>query len=251
MAISYVKITGILLLLIVIGASSFMLLSKPSIGENQASEPTVKTDSNEEQGYQEKYEVRMDSNTRLLGGYPVVVVGPKDAKLELYVFYDLYCPYCAREFTESLDYMISLTERGVKLVFVDTVVHPEAVDMHAELRCVAASGGPYVEILKDLYASFVEEGKPPSMELLKQLESKYGYKGHSSGDCTKKEKFNAVSMTQYAIQQLGVPGTPTKVIYNLEKNKAWALPGYMPLEAFKGYMEDAIAGKDLSTRQPS
>ncbi len=251
MAISYVKITGILLLLIVIGASSFMLISKPSISGNQASEPTVQTGSSGEQGYQDKYEIRMDSNTRLLGGYPAIVIGPKDAKLELYIFYDLYCPYCARDFTESLDYMMSLTERGVKLVFVDTVVHPEAVDMHAELRCVAFSGGPYIELLKDLYASFVEKDEPPSMEFLKQLESKYGYKGHSSNDCVKKEKYNVVSMTQYAIQQLGVPGTPTKVIYNLEKNKAWALPGYMPLEAFKRYMEDAIAGKDLSIRQPS
>jgi len=243
---------GILLLLVVIGASSFMIMSNSTNGVKPATNvATGKANSNGGKESESQYKVWMDANTRLLGGYPLVVVGPRDAKLELYIFYDLHCPYCAREFTESLDYMLSLTNRGVKLIFVDTVIHPEALDMHAELRCVALNGGPFIEILKDLYADFVKEGKPPSMDVLKQLESKYGYKGPSSSDCFKKEKYNAASMTQYAIQQLGIPGTPTKVIYNLERNKAWALPGYMPLEAFKKYMEDAITGKDLSTRQPS
>ncbi len=247
----YVKVMGVMLLFIVVVASSFIIMSKSSSGE----EPTTGASRGGEpatisQQAQGQYRVRIDTNTRLLAGYPAIVIGPRDAKLELYVFYDLECPYCAREFTESLDYMVSLTEKGIKLVFADMVVHPQAVDMHAELRCIAANGGPYVEVLKDLYTRFIDKGEPPTMDYLKQLEAKYGYSA-ANGDCVKKEKYNAVSMTQYAVQQLGIPGTPTKVIYDLEKNKAWALPGYTPLEAFKKYIEDALAGKDLSTRQPS
>lgn len=249
MPMSYLKVAGALLLLVALGASSILIMGGDrNVVNAPLSTSTAPAGSG---GLEGSFKVSIDANTRLLPGYPVIAIGPDNSKIDLYIFYDLECPFCAREFAESLGYVLNLTSEGVRVLFVDFVVHPSAVDMHAYMRCMAIHGGPYVEVLRDAYNRFAEQSKPPTLDYLKKLASNYGYKGSPDSQCLSKEKYNAVSMTQYAMQQLGVPGTPTKVIYDRERGKAWAIPGYVPLEMLKKTVEEIMAGGNPGTSTPS
>jgi len=74
------------------------------------------------------------------GGWPAAIV-----------FFDLQCPYCAQLFK----YNYTLFQ-GHKLVLVDLVVHPGALEAHQRLRCLYQTApGQVIPTLRVLYDRFL------------------------------------------------------------------------------------------------
>jgi len=166
--------------------------------------------------------VYFDRSSSLLPNYSLATVGPKAARYEVYVFYDLYCPYCAWEFYESLGILVGYAEEGkIKLYFVDTVLHREALESHGLLRSLVGSNGLYLEALYRAACELhVKRNNPDSAFMRKVFrELNVTVDGLRAG----REAVEARRVTEAAVSlltiMLGRAGTPVIVIYDAEQHR--------------------------------
>jgi len=119
------------------------------------------------------------------------------------VFFDLKCPFCARMFKESEDYLLSLAKSG-KAVYAmcDFVVHRDAEALHGYLRCLDDVEKRY-EFVKSVFLS----RKTPQVKPC----------GPVPSEC------------KTLAEELGVVGTPSIVVFDFRKSKGLAYFGYLPL----------------------
>jgi protein-disulfide isomerase len=136
--------------------------------------------------------------------------GAPTAPITLIEFYDLNCPYCAIAH-EQLDplYRQLLAEGMLRLIFVDLVVHPDALIVHQYLHCAYKQlGNKTYDLLTELYRAYLKGGVESQLEILRQ---------YKCVDVPTKNDFdNGAKTLLAALTQRGVPirqvGTPTFVI---------------------------------------
>ncbi|AAL64811.1 thioredoxin domain-containing protein [Pyrobaculum aerophilum] len=139
--------------------------------------------------------------------------GKTDAPITIIELYDLHCPFCAIAH-ERLDplYRELLNSGKLRLVFLDLIVHPDALQAHQYLHCAYRQlGNKTYDLITQLYRLLAEDevnGPGKQLELLQQ---------YKCGDMPSKSDFdNAVNALLKALAQKGVSisqlGTPTFII---------------------------------------
>ncbi|MFN3804254.1 MAG: DsbA family protein [Pyrobaculum sp.] len=136
--------------------------------------------------------------------------GQPDATTLLIELYDLHCPYCAKAH-EQLDplYGQLIREGKLRVVFLDLVVHPEAVPAHRLLHCAYRElGDATFGLISRLYEVFLREGPYKQLELLSQ---------YNCDDAPTEAEFNnAVRALLTYLSKRGVAvrgiGTPTFIV---------------------------------------
>jgi Protein-disulfide isomerase len=96
--------------------------------------------------------------------------GAPTAPITLIELYDLYCPYCAQAH-EQLDplYRQLIAEGKLRLIFVDLIVHPEAIVAHQYLHCAYKQlGEKTYDLLTELYKVYQNGGAERQLEILQQ-----------------------------------------------------------------------------------
>jgi protein-disulfide isomerase len=132
--------------------------------------------------------------------------GASTAPITLIEFYDLNCPYCAMAH-EQLDplYRQLLAEGALRLVFVDLIVHPDALIVHQYLHCAYKQlGNKTYDLLTELYKAYLKGGVESQLEILRQ---------YKCADAPTKNDFDNGANALGTALGLGKPkGTPTFVI---------------------------------------
>jgi protein-disulfide isomerase len=132
--------------------------------------------------------------------------GAPTAPITLIEFYDLNCPYCAIAH-EQLDplYRQLLAEGALRLVFVDSIIHPSALIVHQYLHCAYKQlGNKTYDLLTELYRAYLKGGVESQLEILRQ---------YKCADAPSKNDFdNGANALGTALGLGGKPGTPTFVI---------------------------------------
>ncbi len=136
--------------------------------------------------------------------------GAPTAPITLIELYDLHCRYCALAH-ERLDplYRRLLAEGTLRLVFVDLIVHPEALTAHQYLHCAYKQlGDEAYDLLTEIYKAYLKEGAEGQLEVLRRYEC---------ADAPSKDDFDSGAKALLAaLAQRGVPvrqvGTPTFVV---------------------------------------
>jgi hypothetical protein len=98
--------------------------------------------------------------------------GAPTAPVTLIELYDLHCIYCALAH-ERLDplYRQLLAEGALRLVFVDLIVHPDALEAHRRLHCAYRQlGEGAYDLLTELYGAYLRGGAEGQLELLRRYE---------------------------------------------------------------------------------
>jgi hypothetical protein len=176
--------------------------------------------------------VGFDERSSLLPNLSLVALGPERARYEVYVFYDLYCPFCAWEFYESLPILLSYANSGkVKLYMVDTILHGEARESHGLLRGSVDFKGTFIKALYISSCRLHVEGKVPDPSYMRGVLSRLNIT--IPEDRVRVEVAKAQQITRAALNLLtslyGDPryvGTPTIVVYDVEFREVKAiLPG--------------------------
>ena len=233
-------ITLIIVTLVLVSAvGGYALLSKRS----EASQQSPASGSQETIEGVGPVPARLEVDDGLLKGSQVIALGPEDADLYIYIFYDVYCPYCGMEMTESYKYFEYLAQE-YKVILADFLIHESGLESHAVLRCAAGQGAPVLEVLAWWYSNILK-GKDPGMDGLKsQLSDKWGVNVDQS--CVDAEKDKVLEVTQVAAQ-LGVRGTPTMVVYDAKNGKVVdAVVGYLGEDKLKSFIENAVAKAAVS-----
>jgi Protein-disulfide isomerase len=134
--------------------------------------------------------------------------GNPDASVTVIEFYDLHCPYCAMAHAQ-LDplYRQLIAEGKLRLVFIDLIVHPDALVAHQYLHCAYRQlGDRTYDLLTELYRVYLED---PENGPAKQLQLLQQYK---CADAPTKSDFdNGVRALSNALG-ISIRGTPTFVI---------------------------------------
>jgi Protein-disulfide isomerase len=136
--------------------------------------------------------------------------GAPTAPITLIELYDLHCPYCATAH-EQLDplYRKLMAEGKLRLIFIDLIVHPEAVVAHQYLHCAYKQlGNKTYDLLTELYRAYLEGGAGKQLEMLQR---------YKCADAPTKTDFDSgVRALLNALVQKGVSirqvGTPTFIV---------------------------------------
>jgi protein-disulfide isomerase len=186
---------------------------------------------------------RLEVDDGLLKGMQVIALGPENASLYIYIFYDVYCPYCGMEMTESYKYFEYLAQE-YKVILADFLIHESGLESHALLRCAAGQGAPLLEVL-DWWYSNILKGKDPGADGLRSQLSK-SWEVNVDQLCVDSEKDKVLEVTQ-AAAQLGVRGTPTLVVYDAKNGRVVdAVVGYLGEDKLKSFIENAVAKAAVS-----
>ncbi len=169
----------------------------------------------------------------------VIAIGEDNSNGEVYVFYDFFCPYCAKEFSEAADYLKELTSKGVIVYLVDFLVHDKAIEHHAVLRCLADRGFDVLEILHKYSKRYQEKRKWPTVDELLAIAGNPDV----SNECIEAQKKEILVLKDIGVQELGLSGTPTTVIWN-KREKPTGIPGYVPLDVYRKYIETVLFGNN-------
>lgn len=136
--------------------------------------------------------------------------GRPDATTLLIELYDLHCPFCAKAHEQLAPLYSQLIREGkLRVVFLDLVVHPEAVPAHRLLHCAYRGlGNATFDLITKLYEVFLREGPYRQLELLSQ---------YNCGNAPTEAEFNnAVRALLTYLAKKGIAireiGTPTFIV---------------------------------------
>ncbi|ACB40457.1 thioredoxin domain-containing protein [Pyrobaculum neutrophilum] len=133
-----------------------------------------------------------------------ISVGSPEAPVVLVELFDLHCPYCA-EAHEVLDplYRRLLAEGRLRIVFVDFIVHPDAVLAHRYLHCAYQQlGNKTYDLITDLYKAYIDGGPDKQLQLLTRYQCP---NAPTQKDFDAVAKAMAKALAQMGITQLGTP----------------------------------------------
>ncbi|MEZ0346744.1 MAG: thioredoxin domain-containing protein [Infirmifilum sp.] len=168
------------------------------------------------------YEIRTPPAPILNKGVPY----GSNATVTLYLLEDYHCPFCADLFNSVGNEFQSIVRQGkLQLVFVDLIVHPEVIEMHAFTKCIynmTGSGEVYFNITRDLYrigtSTTINDSKSIALRYLSQ------------GIVTKAQEcanatVNDVRQNAQQITSIGFTGTPTLIFWNNSTRKGIVIEG--------------------------
>ncbi len=183
----------------------------------------------------------MDTGSRLFTNIPVPAIGPSDARLQIYIFYSMFCPHCANEIHNNLDYYLSLADDGIARIYFVDFPQQGAQELHAALRCVAEEDGPFLDIMLDLYSIIRDEKQLPTMDDFKAIAEKYGA---SVDDACIQEELDTISrIASISYRMYGIQGTPTIVVYDTVMDKAYMVVGEQSREDLEKFINDVLEGR--------
>ncbi|GAB6148095.1 DsbA family protein [Stetteria hydrogenophila] len=221
------RVLAALLLLAAAVAGGYALLSTRGGGGGPATAPPS-----------DGVPARLEVDDGLLGGASVVALGPGDSSIRVYLFYDMYCPYCALEITESYRYLESLAGKYT-VILAGLPVHRESIEPQAVVRCAAGKGAPVLEVLNWWYSSLLNGTDPGAEGLARMLSEKWGV--DVGGSCVSAEEDNVLKVARAALSA-GVEATPTVVVYDAAGGRVLGkLVGYHGLDELESFIEGAIA----------
>ncbi len=121
----------------------------------------------------------------------------------LVVFFDLRCPFCAKQFQESEEVLLDIAGKNiVTYAMCDYVVHKDAVSLHKSLRCVPAE--ERLKFIREVFNNrIVREVTCPTNDL---------------EECSK------------LAEEVGIYGTPSLLFYNFSKGRGYIHFGYMEID---------------------
>ncbi|HEY6874489.1 MAG TPA: thioredoxin domain-containing protein [Geobacteraceae bacterium] len=147
--------------------------------------------------------------------------GKQDSKLEVYLFSDWLCPFCAR--TEgAIEAVYPALSRKARFLFVDKIVHPEAMNfVPYDISFALHEKTKYLQLRKALFA-LAQKTRNPSYEDIKGAIAplKVTYRQLSFLDVTQQ-----MTDFQKLAGQFKVTSTPTLVIRNGKTGKTRTLTG--------------------------
>ncbi len=108
--------------------------------------------------------------------YPAI--GPANAPVKLYIFEDLWCPYCALFYNNTFGLLAEYAKEGrLRVYAVDFLIHPEAGELHSLLRCIyrlTGDGELYFRIVNETYHVYAENlSRPVMMEDFEGIVAKH------------------------------------------------------------------------------
>lgn len=148
-------------------------------------------------------------------------LGKQDSKLEVYLFSDYLCPFCARV-EGVMDAVYPSLSKKAKFLFVAKIIHPEAVNfVPYDLSFAVHEKGKYMQLRKTLFA-VAQKTKSPSYDDIRAAIAPLGvtYRQLSFLDVTQQ-----MAAFQKLAEQFKVVSTPTLVIRNAKTNKVRTLVG--------------------------
>lgn len=183
----------------------------------------------------------MDTGSRLFQGIPVPAVGPADARLQVYIFYSMFCPHCANEILNNLDYYMQLASEGTARIYFVDFPQQGAQELHATLRCIAKDGGPMLDAMVSLYRILAEDKTLPTMDDLRKFMDENGITVPQ--ECVDEELQNVARIASISYNVYGIQGTPTIVVYDTVSDKAYMVVGEQTREDLVQFINDVLEGK--------
>ena len=173
----------------------------------------------------------------------VPVIGSRNARFYIYIYEDVYCPFCAEFYNRTLPVLSRFIDNGtVALVLKNLIVHRAAKDLQIYIQAAYMETGNaygvlsvmsaiYEELLKYLRAGGKELEKAVDREFVAKLIEKY--MGVSIESLTLIDEARAVveSDTSEAISY-GITGTPGFVVWDRVKGYGIVFVGYRSPEEF-------------------
>jgi protein-disulfide isomerase len=182
-----------------------------------------------------KYDITKDPKTLVSDAGRPARGGPSDAPVDIVLFDDLECPFCARMHAQLFPALLDRYGNNVRIVYRDFPIsqHPWAMRAAVDTNCVAAQAPKsYWPLVDYIHAHATDFGGPEhnlekANQLLDQLSltqaSKDGLDVVAVQACIKKQDQTAINASLKMGEQLGVEATPVLFI-NGEK-----LEGAYPL----------------------
>jgi protein-disulfide isomerase len=183
-----------------------------------------------------KYDISKDPKTIISGAGRPARGGSESAPVEIVVFDDLECPFCAKMHAQLFPALLDRYGNNVRIVYRDYPLtqHPWAMRAAVDANCVAAQSGPaYWQMVDYIHAHAADFGGEEKSvqkadDSLDKLALDEAAKDHLKKDeldaCIKKQDVSAIKASMKLGDSLGVEATPVLFI-NGEK-----LEGAYPLE---------------------
>ncbi len=177
-----------------------------------------------------------------------IVVGNPNARIKVFIYEDLYCPFCAKLYRDVISKLVDATNTGViAFVHKNFIVHPNVVPLHEYLEAMymeCHDPKKVFNIVMKLYIDYANSGTPPSEDKVKNLIK------HELGKLPDLSKYlNEVrSIIQNETREAmsyGMCGTPGILVWDSEKGVGLIFSGYVPLSKFINIVKQ-FTGIDLS-----
>jgi len=228
-----VKVFSILLILLMAGSAVMMLaggLRGPSGGQPKPV-PVPSSGSG----------IVLDTGSRLFPNIPIPAIGPSNARLQVYIFYSLFCPHCANEIHNNLEYYVSLAKEGTARVYFVDYPQAGAQYLHAGLRCLAKDNGPFLDVMQRIYTIIRDEGRLPTMDDFKKIVGELGY--NVSESCINDQLPLIANIATISYRQYQITGTPTIIVYDSQSDKAFKVIGEQSRDRLEKFINDVLEGK--------
>ncbi len=196
-----------------------------------------------------KYDIGKDPKTIITGAGRPARGGSESAPVEIVVFDDLECPYCARMHAQLFPALLDRYGKDVRIVYRDYPLsqHPWAMRAAIDANCLAAQNGTaYWSMVDYVHAHASDFGgadhsAQKADESLDQLAldeaKKNSLKTEDLQACIKKQDQTAIRASMKMGDELGVEATPVLFI-NGEK-----LEGAYPLNDVFRMVDDALVAE--------
>lgn len=147
--------------------------------------------------------------------------GKQDSRLEIYLFSDWLCPFCARTET-AIEAVYPTLSRKARFLFVDKIVHQEAMNfVPYDISFAVHDKGKYLQLRKALF-NLAQRTKNPSYDDVKAAIAplKVTYRQLSFLEVTQQ-----MGAFQKLAEQFKVTSTPTLIVRNGKSGKMRTLVG--------------------------
>lgn len=168
------------------------------------------------------------------------VLGEKDAPVTLVEFSDYQCPYCRRNFTQTLpDLKKNFIDTGkANLVFRDFPLsfHADAIPAAMAAECAREQGGDdtYFQMHEKIFSG-ITDGSIPEANL-KKYAAELSLNTSKFDTCFSSQKYkDEIQKDMTDGSRLGINGTPGFILTNGKTSKL--ISGAQPFSAFKAEIE--------------
>ncbi len=166
-------------------------------------------------------------------------IGSPNAPLKILIFEDVYCPFCARFYNETLPKVIkNYVDTGkAEFILKDLVVHMSSMPLQQALVCFYEKTGDnqkYFQVMDELYKLLLS-GSRVDMAVLSKVLGMNATKLMHECNATK-----IISQERAEAEKYGALGTPTFVIWNTKKNVGAVVVGFMNYDEFSKILNELL-----------
>ncbi|MET1101676.1 MAG: thioredoxin domain-containing protein [Pyrodictiaceae archaeon] len=189
-----------------------------------------------------------------LNSIPITAsIGSKKAMVKLYIFEDVWCPYCAKFYLNGEKTILSFINEGkLEYNIVDFIVHRDATEIHALLRCMlnkVKDENLYFKLVAKLYIDYAKNitNIPTYNKTLKLISEAVNSQTlvDDIKKCVPGMTKTIVKETESLRNNLGIEATPTIILSLPSKNYSVLIEGYIEPSKLKSLIEwlISLAGK--------